>query len=100
MAAVDGAYDCLIKSPLGEQKTVFTVVSDGDVFTGSNVGDMGSLDVIDGKVDGNTLTWKMDLKVPMPITLDCKGTVEGDALTASVTAGAFGTFPMTGTRKP
>jgi len=100
MAAVDGAYDCLIKSPLGEQKTVFTVITDGDGFTGSNVGDMGSLDVIDGKVDGNTLTWKMDLKVPMSITLDCKGTVEGDALTASVTAGAFGTFPMTGTRKP
>lgn len=99
MAAVDGAYECITRSPLGEQKSVFTVVSDGDSFTGTNVGDAGALDVLDGKVDGNTLSWKMDLKVPMPIVLDCKGTVDGDTLTATVTAGAFGSFPMTGTRK-
>ena len=32
------------------------------------------------------------------MTLDCKATVDGDALTGSVTAGMFGTFPMNGTR--
>lgn len=99
MADVDGEYDCVTKSPLGEQKSVFTVRSDGNTFTGSNVGAMGSLDVVDGKVDGNQLSWKMEMKVPMPMTLDCTGTVEGDTLTASIGAGAFGTFPMTGTRR-
>lgn len=99
MAAVDGAYECITKSPLGEQKSVFTVTSSGDSFTGTNVGDMGSLDVIDGKVDGNTLSWKMDLKVPMPITLECAATVDGDSFAGTITAGAFGSFPMTGTRK-
>ena len=99
MAGVDGDWDCVTKSPLGEQKSVFTVRSDGGSFTGQQAGQMGSLDVIDGKVDGNKLTWKMEMKVPMPMTLDCEATVEGDTLTGTVGAGAFGSFPLTGTRK-
>jgi hypothetical protein len=99
MAGVDGEWDCITKSPLGEQKSVFTVKSNGDTFTGQQAGAMGSLDVIDGKVDGNKLTWKMEMKVPMPMTLDCEATVDGDTLTGTVGAGAFGSFPLTGTRK-
>lgn len=99
MAEVEGEWDCITKSPLGEQKSVFTIKRDGDTFTGTNAGPTGTLDVIDGKIDGDTLTWKMEMKVPMPMTLDCKATVEGDTLNAQVGAGAFGTFPMTGTRR-
>ena len=99
MSQVDGSYDCVTKSPMGDQKSVFTVTSDGGSFTGQNAGGMGSLDVENGKVDGNTLTWKMDMKVPMPMTLEGTATVDGDALTGSVNAGAFGAMPMTGTRQ-
>ena len=59
---------------------------------------LGSLDVEDGSVDGDTLAWKMHLKVPMPMVLDCSATVEGDAITGSAGAGAFGSFPLSGTR--
>lgn len=99
MAGVDGEYDCVTKSPLGEQKSVFTVKSDGATFTGQNASAMGTLDVVDGKVDGNKLTWKMEMKVPMPMTLDCSATIDGDTFNGTVGAGAFGSFPMTGTRK-
>jgi hypothetical protein len=97
--SLDGSYDCLTKTPMGDQKSVFTVNTDGDSFTGSNVGAMGSLDVVDGKVDGNTLTWKMNMVVPMPMTLDCTATIDGDALTGTINAGAFGQMPMTGTKQ-
>ena len=97
--SIDGSYDCVTKSPMGDQKSVFTVKSDGSTFTGENAGQMGSLEVEDGKVDGNTLTWKMQMKVPMPMTLDCTATIDGDSLTGTVNAGAFGSMPMTGTRK-
>ncbi len=97
--SIDGSYDCVTKSPMGDQKSVFTVKSDGSTFTGENAGQMGSLEVEDGKVDGNTLTWKMQMKVPMPMTLDCTATIDGDTLTGTVNAGAFGSMPMTGTRK-
>lgn len=95
---VAGTYNCVTKTPMGEQQSTFTVTVDGDSFTGQNVGAMGTMDVIDGKVAGNRLTWKMDMKVPMPMTLECEATVDGDALTGSVKAGAFGSMAMSGTR--
>ena len=96
--SVSGTYDCVTKTPMGDQTSKFTVTADGDSFTGQNAGQMGSMDVVDGKVDGNKLTWKMNMTVPMPMTLDCEATIDGDTLTGTVKAGAFGAFPMTGTR--
>lgn len=96
--AVDGKYECVTKTPMGDQKSVMTVVSDGASWTGSNTGAQGSLDVYDGKVDGNVLTWKMDMKVPMPMTLEGTATVDGDSVTGSVKAGMFGSMPLSGTR--
>lgn len=99
MAQVDGSYDCITKSPMGDQKSVFSVNSDGDSFTGKNEGAMGSLDVENGKVDGNKLTWTMAMKVPMPMTLECEATVDGDNVSGTIKAGAFGSMAITGTRK-
>ena len=97
MAGVDGTYDVTVKSPLGDQKSTLTVKSDGNTFTGTNSGAMGSSDV-SGEVNGNTLTWKQQMTVPMPMTLDMKATVAGDTITGTVGAGAFGSFPLSGTR--
>ncbi|GHH16380.1 hypothetical protein E2E30_14060 [Sphingomonas sp. AAP5] len=98
MAAVDGTWDTIVKSPLGDQKAVLTVKTDGTSWTGSQNGAMGSVEITDGTVEGDTISWKMSIVVPMPMTLDCKATAEGDTLTGTVGAGAFGSFPMTGTR--
>ena len=96
--SVAGSYECVVKSPMGDQKSVMTVNVDGDTWSGTNAGARGSLDVYEGKVDGNTLTWKMDMKVPMPMTLEGTATVDGDTITGSVKAGMFGSMPMSGTR--
>ena len=97
--SVAGQYECVTKSPMGDQKSVLTVNVDGDSWTGSNAGQMGSLDITDGKVDGNTLTWTIDMKVPMPMKLEGTATVDGDTITGQIKAGAFGTMAMSGTRK-
>ena len=96
--SVAGSYECVVKSPMGDQKSTLTVNVDGDTWSGTNSGAQGSLDIYEGKVDGNTLTWKMDMKVPMPMTLEGTATVDGDAITGSVKAGMFGSMPMSGTR--
>lgn len=98
MANVDGSWNCVIKSPLGDQQSTMTVASSGETFTGTMSGAMGSLDIEEGKVNGDALSWKMAIKVPMPMTLDCTATVDGDTMTGSAGAGAFGSFPLTGTR--
>lgn len=98
MANVDGSWNTVTKSPLGDQQAVLTVASSGDSFTGSFVGGMGSSDIKDGKVDGDTLRWSLDISVPMPMTLTVEATIDGDTLNGNVTAGGFGSFPITGTR--
>jgi len=96
--ALDGVYETVVKSPLGDQKATLTVKTDGDTWSGSQAGAMGTAEITGGKVDGNTLSWTMSVTVPMPMSLDCKATIDGDSVTGTVTAGAFGSFPMTGTR--
>ena len=97
--SVAGTYDVTIKTPMGDQKGKLTINPAGDSFTGSVTSDMmGSMDITDGKVAGNTATWTMDMKVPMPMTLECDATVDGDAISGSIKAGMFGAMAMSGTR--
>ena len=97
--SVAGTYTVITKTPMGDQSSDMTITVDGDTFTGTNAGAMGSMTLDDGKIDGDKLTWSMNMTVPMPMTLEGEATVDGDAITGSVKAGAFGTFPMSGTRK-
>lgn len=97
MADVDGSWDCKVVSPLGEQKMTVSVVADGNAFSGTASGAMGSSD-ISGTVDGNTIKWQQQVSVPMPMTLDCTATIDGDAISGQVVAGAFGSFPLSGSR--
>ncbi|HKT84653.1 MAG TPA: hypothetical protein VJQ77_01060 [Novosphingobium sp.] len=98
--ALAGSYDCVTKTPLGDQKGVLTIVPDsGDSFTGRITGDLGSMEIGDGRISGNTLRWRMKMTMPMPMDLDCTATIEGDRLTGIVKAGMFGEMELTGTRR-
>lgn len=97
MANVDGSWDCTVKSPLGDQKMTVTVKTEGSTWSGNVSGAMGSSDIA-GDADGDTIMWKQQMTVPMPMTLDCKATADGDTMTGTVGAGAFGSFPLSGTR--
>lgn len=98
--SVAGTYTTTVKSPMGDQKGTLTVnpSDDGSSWTGNMAGGMGSMDIKDGTVSGNTLHWKMDMTVPMPMTLTCEATVDGDSITGKVNAGAFGDMPLSGER--
>ena len=96
--SVAGSYTCVTKTPMGPMESTFTVIVDGTSFTGTNTASVGSMEVIGGKVDGQTLTWKMETTKPMPMKFDCKAIITGDQLIGSVKAGVFGSFPMVGSR--
>ncbi|PEQ13954.1 hypothetical protein B2G71_06565 [Novosphingobium sp. PC22D] len=97
---VAGTYACTTKTPMGDQQGTFTVVPEGENgFTGAISGPMGSMDVKDGTIEGNTLKWQMKMTMPMPIDLDCRATIEGDSLDGEIKAGMFGTMKLTGTRQ-
>lgn len=97
--SVAGTYNVTTKTPMGDQTGQFVINVDGDTFTGSvSSGMMGTLEVKDGQVSGNTLNWKMDMKIPMPMELKCTATINGDAINGEIDTGAFGKMTMAGTR--
>jgi hypothetical protein len=100
MAKFDGVWDCTMKTPMGEQKTVLTIKSDGDTFTGTNVGSSGSAEIRDGKIEGDAISWTMEVKSPFPMKLEGKLALAGGTLTGSIKAGSFGSFVTTGVRRP
>ncbi|MGB3796047.1 MAG: hypothetical protein WA957_07060 [Alteraurantiacibacter sp.] len=101
MTHVGGTYDFVAQSPMGEQTGTFTVMpgDDGETFTGQLSGGMGELDVKNGLIAGDTLTWQMKMGLPMPMTLDCEATVAGDAVNGTIKAGMMGTMPFTAQRQ-
>ena len=97
-ARIDGSWECVTKTPMGDQKTVLTIQRDGKYLTGTNVGANGTMDLLDGEIDGNKITWRMELTSPFTMELDASATIDGDKLSVSVKAGAFGSSVITGTR--
>jgi hypothetical protein len=99
MANVDGQWACVTRTPMGPQESVLTIKSDGASFSGSNNGALGSIEIEGGQVDGDTLTWEMELSSPFPMKLSARATVSGDTIQGIVDAGVMGAMPMNGTRK-
>jgi hypothetical protein len=99
MTDIGGTYDCVGRSPLGEQASTLVLVTDGDSFTGESSSAQGSLAIKNGRIEGKRLTWQMDISVPMAMTLDAEAIVEGDSLTGTVKLGPLGAATLTGTRR-
>ena len=96
---VAGTYEITTKTPLGDQKGTLVINVSGDTFSGTVSNPMmGSMAINGGTVTGNRLNWKMDMKVPMPMSLDCEATVDGDALEGQIQTVAFGSMAIKGTR--
>ncbi len=95
--AVDGKWNIVIKTPMGDQNGVLTLKQEGDALTGSMDGASGNAPIENGKVEGEKLSWQAKVTTPMPITLEFEGTIDGDAISGNVKLGAFGTSTFSGT---
>ena len=102
MSEVGGTYDFTVGTPMGEQSGIITIDPNADStgFDGSLKGTLGSMDIKDGTISGNTLNWKMKMSMPLPMTLDCEATVDGDDVTGTIDAGMMGKMPLKATRQP
>lgn len=96
--SVDGSWKLTINTPMGAQESTLTAKASGNSFTGTIAGARGSMDVQDGKIDGDKVSWSMQMTQPMPMTLKYAGTVSGDTLSGNVEFGSFGSGTFTGKR--
>ena len=94
----DGIWNVTMKTPMGDQEGTLTLATDGDTLTGSMSGPQGSMEVEDGTVDGNSLSWTVNMTSPMPIKVESTATVDGDSITGEAKLGPFGPASFSGTR--
>lgn len=95
--AVDGTWKLTMSTPIGARPATVSLASDGGTLTGTQSAE-GQSEQIVGTVNGDAVAWKVSITNPMPMTVEFAGTVDGDAISGSMTAGAFGTWPFTGSR--
>jgi hypothetical protein len=57
--AVDGTYNYEASTPVGKQKGKFVFKAEGTTLTGASISSMGSDNITDGVVEGNTLKFGM-----------------------------------------
>ncbi|KPM56681.1 hypothetical protein CcI49_26855 [Frankia sp. CcI49] len=96
--SIDGRWEIILSSPIGEQKGELTITSTGSGFTGSMVQDGTTLEITDGRVDGDKISWSVAVTSPMKLTLKSTATVSGDTMTGKAKPGIMPGMSFTGTR--
>jgi hypothetical protein len=96
--SADGTWNITTNTPMGAQDATLVLSTNGSSLTGQMVGPQGSVDLTEGAVDGENLTWKAALTQPMPIELEFSATVDGDNISGDVKLGTFGSATFSGTR--
>jgi hypothetical protein len=97
--SADGTWKLSMHTPIGERKVTLDLKTAGTTLTGKLTGEEGnSTELFDGKADGDNLTFKAAIKVPMPLTLEFTAAVSGDKISGNVNAAGVGSWPFSGAR--
>ncbi len=96
--SADGTWNTTMNTPMGVQKGTMELTTDGATLSGKLSGPQGDIELEEGTVDGDSLTWKASITTPMAMTLEFSATVDGDEMSGDVKLGAFGNATFSGTR--
>ena len=96
--AVDGNWNLVMSTPMGERKASLSIKAAGGTLTGTQGADGNSTEIFDGTVSGDNVAWKVSITDPMPLTLSFTGAVSGDSMSGEMGIGPMGSFPFTGKR--
>lgn len=95
--SIVGTWAVTINTPMGAQvvSLEFADQRTGVARYGSDTVPLQNVSVV-----GTSATCTVKVTQPMPVTLKCAVTVDGDAMTGTASAGLFGTFALSGRRTP
>ncbi len=95
--AVDGTWNIVMKTPMGDREAVIVLKQEGDdVLVGEMSGDGASTVISEGKIENGRWKWQAAITSPMPLTLEFDVEEKDGALEGSVKLGMFGNAPVTG----
>src|SRR6201989_1957510 len=92
--AVDGNWNIVMTTPMGERKTTLTLKNSGGTLTGTQGADGNSGEIFDGTTSGDDVAWKISITNPMPLTLSFTGKVSGDSMSGEMGSGPMRSFPF------
>jgi hypothetical protein len=95
--SVDGTWEITVNTPMGAQASTVELATDGGTLTGKVTAPQPT-DLYEGTADGDNVSWKVDITVPMALTVQFQGTVDGDSISGTASAGPFPPSSFTGTR--
>lgn len=98
-ANVTGEWDMIVESPAGTGTPHFSLKQQGANVSGTYKGALGEAPVT-GTVKGNAVTIKFHVEAQgMEMEVSYVGTVDGAAMSGTVTLGDFGEGKFTGKKK-
>ena len=97
-----GLWNISTQSPQGTMQGTLTINQNGDSFDGTMTSEFGNATIGNGEINGRNISWSITLSPPGAgsITVTYEGQLDGDRITGRATAGEFGSFPFTATRRP
>lgn len=98
--SVDGTWNIDMKTPMGKESGTLVLSTDGAALTGTMANKLGSLEISEGKADGDTLSFEAKVTAPMRMTMKWAAKVDGDAISGTVKLGMMGKASFKGTRAP
>ena len=96
--AVDGNWNIVMSTPMGDRNSTLSVKSAGGTLTGTQAAEGNSTEIFEGTANGDDVSWKIAIDNPMPLTLEFTGKVAGDSMSGEMGIGPMGSFPFTGKR--
>ena len=97
--SIAGTYEVTVKTPVGEQNGLLTLIVEGNSLNGTLVNPKGSSDFAGGTVNGNEVQFTTKIKTPMgKLKAQVTGKVEGDTFTGTAKL-PLGSAQITGSRK-
>jgi hypothetical protein len=95
--AIDGTYNCEVKTPMGTMPVKMVLTTDGDILGGSCSTDKGE-QLISGKLPApDEIAFSTKVKGPLGnMNLNVSAKISGDEIAGQVKAGFFGKATFTG----
>lgn len=97
LSTMHGRWNITISTPMGDKSGVLDLKAEGATLTGSLSDASYYVEIIDGKVEGNTLCWSAQITSPMRMKFKFTATVEEDRI-SGVARYLLGKATFTGTR--
>lgn len=93
-----GAWNIRLKGPMGQLSAVLHLVTDGAAVTGWVKGPLATVDIEDGRIDGDELHFTTRTTKPFPVTAHFTATINGDGISGLARSVNLGNAKLEGTR--